>query len=295
MFTQFFSSYLLNNSIITSEQLSEAIEAVKVTRAKLGVLAINSGYMTAEQVETVLAHQRTEDKRVGEIAVDMGFMTGEQVEELFSAQTPIHLVLGQVLVDKGFMTNAQFQNALNSYKEQNSISDDDFLGFSGENIHRAIAQFYEFDNSADEMMVDYIELLFKNIARFIGQDFMPMDSKQLTEYHFTNAAVGGVKGRFTCRCAVDGSASAYAGFALRYSGASITDNAADSSADSAVGDFLGLHNGMFAVNVSNIVGIDIRKEDAEFIRNATFTDMEDTFKISVVFPFGRINFITGSF
>lgn len=293
MFTQFFGCYLLNNGYITDEQFAEAAEAVKVARVKLGVLAINAGYMTAKQVETVLEHQRTEDKRIGEIAVDMGFMTGEQVEELFSAQQPVHLVLGQVLVNKGFLSTSQFQEALNSYKERYSLNDEDLSDSGSEKIRAAISNFYEFDNSDDDIMVSFVELFFRNLTRFIGGDFMPLNSCQLTEYKFTNAALQRVKGRFSCGCAVDASDSAYAGFALRFSDRMFSDS--NISADNAVGDFVDLHNGIFTVNVSNIAGFELKKGNVEFVHNEKYTDMEDTFKISVVYPFGNVNFIAGTF
>ena len=53
MFTQFFGNYLLNQRLVSPEQLTEALELQKTTRLKLGVLAINAGYMTAAQVDEV--------------------------------------------------------------------------------------------------------------------------------------------------------------------------------------------------------------------------------------------------
>ena len=51
MFAQFFGGYLFNHKLCTAEDLTQAFEAKKHTRLRLGVLAINAGLMTAEQVE----------------------------------------------------------------------------------------------------------------------------------------------------------------------------------------------------------------------------------------------------
>lgn len=293
MFTQFFGNYLLNKRLVLPEQLSEALSVLKTTRVKLGVLAINAGYMTAEQVEKVHAEQQRVDKRIGEIAVDMGFMTGEQVEKLFAQQSGTHLILGQALVDKGYMTNSQFEAALNSYKEENSLSDSDFKDNDNEKIQQVIRSFYDFDDSEDELMVEYIDLLFKNIVRFIGDDFMPMNCEKVTEYSFTNAGMQHIKGEFSCTSAIDAEDKAYIEFGSRYAGEQLT--AVDEMADACAGEFLNLHNGLFAVNVSNDTGRELTLEPQEVIRGNKITGMIDTYKIPLIFPFGTVTFILGNY
>ena len=44
MITQFFGNYLLNEHLVTPNQLIEALQEKNNTRLKLGVLAINAGY-----------------------------------------------------------------------------------------------------------------------------------------------------------------------------------------------------------------------------------------------------------
>ena len=67
MFAQFFGGYLFNHKLCTAEDLTQAFEAKKHTRLRLGVLAINAGLMTAEQVEHVNITQQSVDKRFGDL------------------------------------------------------------------------------------------------------------------------------------------------------------------------------------------------------------------------------------
>ena len=53
MFAQFFGGYLFNHKLCTAEDLTQAFEAKKHTRLRLGVLAINAGLMTAEHLKTI--------------------------------------------------------------------------------------------------------------------------------------------------------------------------------------------------------------------------------------------------
>ncbi len=293
MITQFFGNFLLNKRYAEPQELADALSAVKTTRVKLGVLAINAGYMTSEQVERVHAEQQKCDKRIGEIAVDMGFMTGEQVEELFSKQTGTHLLLGQALVDKGYMTNSEFEEALNSYKAENSLTDSDFSDSDNEKIHSVIRSFYDFEDSDDEMMVSYIDLLFKNIVRFIGDDFTPLNCEKISSYSFSNAGLQRVKGKFNISSAIDAADKPYIEFGSRYAGERLT--AVDEMADACSGEFLNLHNGLYAVNISNDDGLELKLSPQESIHNETYENMTGTYMIPLVFPFGKVTFVIGTF
>ena len=124
MFTQLFGHFLLNNNIITAEQLRAALEVKNNTHAKLGAMAIDAGYMTANQVDMVHEEQKRVDKRIGDIAVEMNFLTKDQVDDLLAQQKTANVVLGQALIDLGYLSNAQFEDALKQYKATASFTGD---------------------------------------------------------------------------------------------------------------------------------------------------------------------------
>lgn len=286
MFTQFFGNYLLNKGLVTAAQLADALSVQKQTRLKLGVLAINAGYMTPAQVEEVHAEQQRRDKRMGDIAVEMGYLTEGQVDELLSAQGVAHLQLGQALVDAGAMTNASFADALNAYKAENSLTDVDFS--DGNKINELISSFYKFDGEKDSaMLCDYVTLLFKNVIRFIGDDFTPLTPEKLPSVRLAFSAVQNTSGAFVCTTAVEGSEPAYIGFGSRYAGEALTD--ADEMADASNGEFLNLHNGLFCVNASNFNGIEIKLDPQSYVRDGSIAG--PVYRIPLVFPFGTVHFL----
>lgn len=287
MFTQFFGNYLLNKGLVDHAQLSAALSVQKKTRTKLGVLAINAGYMTAEQVDRVHAEQQRVDKRIGDIAVDMGFLTGEQVKELLGSQGAAHLQLGQALVDSGAMTNASFATALNSYKEENSLTDVDFAENTGSKIDEIINKFYNFSNEEKgEMLSEYVSLLFKNIIRFIGDDFTPLSpvTKDAADIEF--GAVQKTSGALECTTVLAGSEQSYIAFGSRYAGEELTE--VDEMTDASNGEFLNLHNGLFCVNVSNEKQIEIKLEPQEYVRSCKL--LGKVYTIPMAFPFGTVDF-----
>ncbi|MGN0641623.1 MAG: chemotaxis protein CheX [Huintestinicola sp.] len=290
MFTQFFGNYLLNKGLVTPAQLSDALAVQKTTRLKLGVLAINAGYMTAEQVEQVHAEQQRVDKRIGDIACDMGYLTHEQVEQLLSSQGEAHLQLGQALVDMGAMTNAQFADALNSYKTENSLTDVDFSNTHADKIKDIIKKFYDFSGEENaDMYLEYVTLLFKNIIRFIGDDFTPMAAEKLPSVTVDLASVQVMEGALPCLTVIDGKEPAYVGFASRYAGESLIE--ADEMTDAANGEFLNLHNGLFSVNVSNETGREIKLLPQATKRAESISGKSAVYRMPLVFPFGTVNFL----
>lgn len=288
MFTQFFGNYLLNKGLVSSSQLADALAVQKQTRLKLGVLAINAGYMTAEQVDQVHAEQQRVDKRIGDIACDMGFLTQEQIGELLRSQGAAHLQLGQALVDAGVMTNAQFADALNSYKSENSLTDIDFADGAGEKVNEIIEKFYDFSSEEQHgMLTEYVTLLFKNIIRFIGDDFTPVSPVKTASAELEFAAIQKTTGIFSAVTAIECSEQAYIKFASRYAEEELAE--ADEMADASCGEFLNLHNGLFAVNVSNETEKEIKLEPQEYLRGSSIEG--NAYRIPLVFPFGTVNFL----
>ncbi len=291
MFTQFFGNYLLNKQLVSPEHLCEAMQQLSTTRLKLGVLAINAGLLTAEQVDIVHDEQQRVDKRIGDIMVDMGFADSEQIEELFKTQPKGHLLLGQALVDNGYMTTAQFERALNSYKAENSLSDTDLSNSNEEAIRKMIKRFYNFnDTDSSRYMTSYLTLLFKNIIRFIGDDFTPLEpDMSAIKSVIENCVIQRIKGGLSAITLISADNNAEIEFASRFAKEQLSDN--DEYTQACISEFLNLHNGLFAVNLSNDEGIELLLEPQEIYNNIKFEELINPVTIPVSFSMGLINFV----
>lgn len=294
MFTQFFGNYLFNEKLVTKQQLIEALEMQKFARAKLGVLAINAGYMTAAQVDEVHAEQQRMDKRFGDIAVEKGYMTESQVDTLLSNQKQAHLVIGQALVDKGYLTNEQFANALAKYKENNLIEERDFTDDQNRKIDTIIRNFYIFNtfDSDVEFFTEYTSLVFKNIIRFIGDDFIPLAPEATTSYKAEKISCQMVNGKGEVFTAIEGPENAMIEFAKRYSHEEI--DSFDELARESVAEFLNLHNGLFTVNMSNNKQIELQLEPQISKEGVELSTKGSMFTMPICFPFGTVSVIISS-
>lgn len=290
MFTQFFGNFLLNEKLVEPSHLAEGMELKNQTRLKLGVLAINAGYMNAKQVDEVHTAQSRIDKRFGDIAVDMGYLTNEQVDSLLSSQKTGYLLLGQALVDKGYLTNEQFENAINEYKEKYRIIDDKNSDGNNELINLIITEFYHFDTVKNaKFLTSYVTLLYKNIVRFIGDDFAPLEATVINNFECKSLISQNITGAFSAFTAIEASPEAFAKVASRYAQEDIGES--DEYITATVGEFLNLHNGLFTVNMSNEKDLELDLTPQSSNHNTVLSLLGSTYCIPMVFPFGTVNFI----
>lgn len=288
MFTQFFGNYLLNRGLVSKEQLSAALEAQKSTRLKLGVLAINAGLMTAEQVETAHTMQQREDKRIGDVMVELGFVTKEQVEELFKTQPSGHLLLGQALVDSKAMTNADFEKALNDYKAEYSVSDEDLKNEDESSVKRVMANFYNFDKDKEKLLSEYVYLLYKNVIRFIGGDFTPAQAEPV-KTEIKGVIRQDINGKTSVITAISADREPMINFASRFAKEELTD--IDEYTRACIGEFINLHNGLFTVNISNDTGEELSLTPQEYDCTLEGNSLVNAIAVPLVFPFGTVKFI----
>lgn len=289
MFAQFFGGYLFNHKLCTAEDLTQAFEAKKHTRLLLGVLAINAGLMTAEQVEHVNITQQSVDKRFGDLAVELGYVTADDVEKLLAQQPTDYLLLGQTLVNNGALTNAEFEKALKDYKAENQITDD-ISDNQTETLHNLINEFYHFDNDENaRICTDYVTLLFKNLIRFIGDDFTPMEASVIKNFAAEHIVIQKINGKYNAEACIATDSKTYMAFAERFAKESFTE--VDDFVNATAGEFLNVNDGLFVVNESNEHGVELTLTPQKFLENGELALSGTAFCIPVNYPFGKLNFI----
>ncbi|MFT3952640.1 MAG: chemotaxis protein CheX [Oscillospiraceae bacterium] len=289
MFAQFFGSYLINRGIVTMAQLSEAFERKKTTRLRLGTIAMNEGVLTAAQVEEIHQTQMTTDRRFGDIAIEKGYLTKTKLEELLSGQPSDYLVLGQALADGGVLTNAALEDAIASYKKTNSLTDEDMASDKNDRLSKMISEFYHFENSGNaQFYTEYVTLLFRNLIRFTGDDFTPLETDMISRISCENSASQKIVGKAAYLTVIDTADAAFGAFAERFAGEEIADN---EYRDSSVSEFLNLHNGLFIVNRSNDYGDEYQLTPPVIGKWNTLSFSSIAFSIAVAYSFGMVRFL----
>ena len=192
MYTQFFGNYLLSQGYVTQEQLFEAMQKHSSQRMKLGTLAMHAGLMTAEEVDQIVILQTHYDKKFGELAIEHGYLTNEQVVDLLKTQNPDFLLLGQVLVDDGVITNSDLENIITDYRSKNEMIEFDMTVENQEDIARLFENFFIMSETpVSKLGRMFLELLFNNFIRFVGEDFTPLSSEKVQNFSHGPTAFSG--------------------------------------------------------------------------------------------------------
>lgn len=267
MFSQFFGHYLLNEGLLTREQLADALEYQQSVHVKFGVIAVDEGFLTPIQVEKVHEMQKQVDKRFGEIAVGLGYLTNEQVEAMLSVQKQNHLLLAQALVDREFMSIEQFSNALNDYKKEFSLTDDKFEAIKRGDIDELVYNILKVkDSEKAEKYGEYLSLFAKNMIRFIDdQVYFEVSVNQGLESGnwLVHQEIVGEAPLFT---AISANEDVFLHIASVYAEEELSE--IDELAQASVSEFLNLHNGIYLVNMSN-AGMELNMNPQEVKQQAS--------------------------
>ena len=122
---QFFGQYLLSKSIVTPEQLLEALSYQEFQTLKIGHYAVEDNYLTPAQAAQINLEQQKRDLKFGETAVAMGLLTRAQVDELLMIQRNNHVYLGEAIIAKGFANKKIIENALKQFDQEQQKFDVD--------------------------------------------------------------------------------------------------------------------------------------------------------------------------
>jgi hypothetical protein len=285
MFSQYFGSFLLNKGLITPEQFNLALELQKSAHLKLGVLSVNAGFMTPSQVEEVHQKQMQVDKRFGEIAIDLGYITDPQLEEILSSQKHSHLLLGQVLIDEDIMDLQQFTNALNQYKDEFSLSDDQFDAIKRGDIDTLVDTMVSLGDLDSVNIKDYLSLLAKNLIRFVD-DQIRMDivdnCDSCAAEWMVHQQIHGSQNFFTALLCDE---KVFVNIAAKYAQEDLSEP--DELAQASVSELLNLHNGIFTVNMSNLE-IELEMKPQQVKHKGSLSDLNKACVVKITMPTGDL-------
>lgn len=289
MFSQYFGHYLLNEGLISADELKDALDLQSSTHVKLGVLSVNEGFMTASQVEEVHEKQKQIDKRFGEIAIELGYLTEQQLDQLLSGQKQNHLILGQALVDRNYMSIEQFSNALINYKKDNSLSDKQFDAIKSGDIDTLVDTLLDIkDTSSKQLYTDYLSLFAKNLIRFID-DQVRLEAKPISDNYQAEWFVSQkIKGDKEFSTGIGCNEDVFLKVASIY--AEETLDEVDELAQASVSEFLNLHNGIYTVNMSNR-GIELTMDPQQVEQNVVIPHANSGYIVTAYLSCGAIDIV----
>ena len=290
MYNQFFGNYLFSKGYVTKEQLIPALMRQDTEVVRVSTLALYSGYMSAEEIENITNLQLKNEKKFSELAMEHGFLTQDQVLELLDAQTPAFLTLGQILIDNGVFTYHEFSNILADYRSQNEFLELELNEDNKDEIQCLIDDFSLLSEASfSSFSKSYLELLFNNFIRFIGDDFTALPPDLCTEFPTECCVKQSINGNYEINTYLSMEESTALAFAERYTSESFAEF--DEYVQASIEDFINLHNGLFIVNASNDHSNELTIGVLEAENDSLIIFDNKAYHFPVYYPFGIVNFV----
>ena len=290
MYNQFFGNYLFSNGYVTKEQLLPALARQAKSMIHVSTLALYSGYMSAQEIQHVIELQDTEGKKFSELAIKYGYLTHDQVMDLLNHKAPDFLILGQILVGDGVFTYEELENILTDYRSQSEFLDLELNEENRNDFHRLVEDFSIVSEAAiPDFGKSYLELLFNNFVRYIGDDFSTLPPSLCTEFATECCVSQAIEGSYVVNTYLNMDEATALAFAERYSGEPYVE--VDVYVVASVEDILNLHNGLFIVNASNDNLNELSIGVIEHHPNTIINFKDTTYLFPICYPFGIVYFI----
>lgn len=290
MYSQFFGNYLFTNGYVTKEQLLRALARQSKALIHVSTIALYAGFMSAQEIEHVIELKNEENKKFSETAIKYGYLSHSQIVELLNMQTPDFLILGQLLINDSVFTYEKFEKILTDYRSQSEFIDLELNEENRNNFHRLVEDF----SIVSEAYIPafgktYLELLFSNFVRHIGDDFSTLPPSLCTEFATEYCISQTVYGPYEVNTYLHMDEATALSFAERYSGEPYKE--VDEYVLASIEDLLNLQNGLFIVNASNESSSDFTISVIKQHPDTILKFEPTTFLFPICYPFGIIYFI----
>ncbi|MDD6034654.1 MAG: chemotaxis protein CheX [Lachnospiraceae bacterium] len=167
-------NYMVDEGIMTAEQLSQVISKQEEIRVKLGLIAVSEGMLTLDQADAINRMQQVMDKRFGDIAVEKGYLTESQVGSLLKMQGNEYLTFAQTLVDEGIVTMDKLQTILKNYQVENGFTNTELEAVKSGDADKIVPLFLP--RGAEEYQ-EVVTVALKTLVRCIDRHAYPMCGK----------------------------------------------------------------------------------------------------------------------
>ncbi len=264
MYDKFFGNFLLNQGVLTAEQVKNVLDLMDRTKVRVGTMAIKRGLLTGDQVTEIVHLQKQKDMRFGEIAVDLGYLKKEQIEELLNIQSEEStLQFGQAAVDLDYLSYGKLEAEMKEFEGEAGLSADQLNALKENNIDKIV------DNFLDLGMLNnyYVSLFLRNLVRFIDRNIWIDKGIEEGFYVTTQKMLLDGKAMIT-GIAVDKETRNK--IAKRYAK---IDTDEEDLINAAVEEFLNLHNGLFSVSMSNL-GVAAKLEPPGFYEDYSWDNQD---------------------
>ena len=226
----------------------------------------------------------------GNYLLSKGYITKEQLFAAMKKKSNKHVKLGTLAIHSGLMTASTLENVITDYRSENEMMDLDMTIENKESVERLFDNFFVISETpVTRLGKMYMELLFNNLIRFVGEDFSPLSSDQCKEFPTDCCVCQDVLGEYSISTYISMDHDTAIKFASRYVNDSFTEY--DEYVQASLEDFLNLNNGLFIVNCSNDYGRELSISAPRHVDDGLVSFKDKAYHFQILYTFGTLHFI----
>ncbi len=294
MYSQLFGSFLLRREVISPEQLMEAISTAEQSHLHVGTAAMYCNILSPAEVDAIIDHSKEEGKSFAEAAKSLGYLSDDQIRQLKAERIPDYVLIGETLVKQGAISNGELESLIVDYQNETEFYDLDLNEENQAAVNKLVERFFLIsDVPVNKQSVLYLQLLFNNLVRHIGDDFTPAAPIRCAEYATNFCVSQRFHGQINCTTRINMDKDVAIEFASRYANEAFDEF--DEYVSASVEDFINLHNGLYVVNISNDSSVEITLDPPIVEDEQMLVFNEETFIIPLEYSFGKVSVLVNFF
>ncbi len=247
MVSSIIGKYLLDNGLITFEQLNDLIKEQRRTRVKLGLIAVAEGLLMPEEAERINNLQSVMDMRFGDIAIEKGYLTEGEVEALLKKQGNAYLTFAQALENQQLMSVDQLEMYMMDFQREYQLTIADMEDLKSDDIDR-ILPLYIPPNS--DRYLNVAGTALRTIIRCVDSETYPERAYRIKSKKEEHCVLQYVEGEYCFTCGIAGDDAAMLTVAEIF-GKEKFEKVDRDSLD-AIGELLNCINGLYASSLSRV-------------------------------------------
>jgi len=155
MTTNFLGHFLVQQGVITEDQLEDAVRYQREMNKRLGDVAVERGALSRDQVDEICAKQREDARMFGSIAVNDLHISRKRLDELLFIQKIHYIYLGEALLLRGHITSDQYASLMQDFYD---LEDDRKLNL------KYVQEFFAENKTLSSM----VEAFMRAYSRYVG-------------------------------------------------------------------------------------------------------------------------------
>lgn len=190
MVSHIIGNYLVNQGMISGEQLAGVLKEKRKIRANLGLIAVSEGILSYEEAQEIRAEGES-DRAFAENAVEKGYLTEGQIKSMLRKQGNSYMAFAQALENLNVMNIEQLEQYLLEQQQKNGLSFTELEDLKSDDVNRILPIYFPGDTAP---FLDAACVAVRTLIRMVDSGIYPFKAFLTNQWEVSNCVIQFVEG-----------------------------------------------------------------------------------------------------